>query len=92
MGVEYRLRFDSPDPEEAVSLIARLPGTSTIAAPGTFELRAPGTAGGVPDATVSVEPCGAYYCWNSVTGREWLGTLIARLVERFGAVAVEDWE
>jgi hypothetical protein len=51
-----------------------------------------GSAGNVPDAMVRVEPCGAYYCWYGAAGRELLGTLVARLVSRFGAVTVEDWE
>jgi hypothetical protein len=92
MGVEYRLRFDSPNPEEVVSLTARLPGASAIAPNRTFEVRAPGAPGAIPDATVRIESCGANHCLYSVTGREWLGTLIARLVGGFGAVVVEDWE
>ena len=92
MGIEYRLRFAASNADEVTAIVGRLPCARRMGSSDSFELHAPGTASTGPDATFQVEPCGAYYCWHGGSGREILGLLIARLVDRFGAVTVEDWE
>jgi hypothetical protein len=90
MGVEYRLRFTHGDGDMVASTLRHLRHLHPVPPrPGAFELRPPD---GPVQATVQVESCGVYYCWYGVAGREFLGTLIARLVSKFGAVTVEDWE
>ncbi|WP_165228174.1 hypothetical protein [Aquisphaera insulae] len=92
MGVEYRLRFAHTDGDVVASVLRRLPQLRALASPGAFELRLAGPSEGPPDASLQVEPCGVCFCWYGVAGREFLGTVIARLVSEFGPVTVEDWE
>ena len=92
MGVEYRLRFTHTDVDGVASVLRRLPQLRATASPGAFELRRSGPSDGPPDAVLQVEPCGVYFCWYGVAGREFLGTVVARLVSDFGAVTVEDRE
>jgi hypothetical protein len=92
MGFEYRLRFAHTGSEGFAAVLRRLPQLRAIAPPGAFELRRPGSSKGPPEATLQLEPDGAYYCWYSVAGREFLGTLVTNLVSEFGAVTVEDRE
>jgi hypothetical protein len=89
MGIEYSLRFESPDAEAVAAELRHLPGAREVA-PHSFELREGVAEGDWPHATVVVEPGGAYFCDNcGNTGRAWLGHVIAKLTA-FGAVTVEE--
>lgn len=90
MGIEYRLRFTSPTPEEVATVLSLLPAISGPGPDGIFEVRV--SQSEMPDATMRIERCGAYYCYYGGAGREMLGVFIERLVSRFGSVTVEDWE
>jgi len=90
MGIEYRLRFSRPTPDDVASVVARQPGASN-SAPNTFDLRLD-SQGTMPDATARIEADGLYYCSYRTAGGAILGCLIAALVNRFGPVTIEDWE
>ncbi len=93
MGIEYRLQFTAPDAATVVSVLQRLPMVQKVAGDEPmFELRTEQTTDTMPDAVVSLQPDGIYFCDNRGSGKQLLGVLIARLVSEFGPVTVAEWE
>jgi len=96
MGIEYNLRFEAPDAEAVAGLLRSLPGAtesgSPYAAPGLcFDLGAGPAEEGWPEATIQIEPGGAYFCDHcGGGGRAYLGQVVASLVSYFGAVTIEE--
>lgn len=90
MGIEYRLRFAAPAAEAVAALLRRLPSASNLPPPGhRFDLGF--GAADWPQATIHVEPGGAYFCDHcGGSGRALLGEVVARLVSAFGPVTVEE--
>jgi hypothetical protein len=92
MGFEYRLRFSCEDESAVLRDLVRLRG-ATQTGPTALEFRsADNVAGKMPDATLQLEPGGAYFCDFGGVGSEFMGCVVSRLVARCGAVTVEDWE
>ena len=90
VGIEYRLRFEAPDAQAVAVVLRRLPAAREATPPGSrFDL---GVAGSDRlQATVEVEPGGAYFCDHcGGSGRELLGEVVAGLASVFGAVTVEE--
>ena len=93
MGIDYSLRFAYPDAAAVTAALRRVPFVRELVSPAVgFEIRTVGNAGEMPDATVKVEPYGAYFCVYGGHGREMLGVVIARLVGEFGAVTITELE
>lgn len=93
MGMEYSLRFQHSAATEIATVLRREPMVGEPAANGIdFELRSPETTGAMPDAWMSIEPGGLYFCDNGGAGRRFLGAIIVDLVEQFGPVTVEERE
>jgi len=96
MGIEYSLRFDAPDAETVADLLRRLPGAtesaSPYAAPGLcFDFGVGPAEDGWPEATIQIEPGGAYFCDHcGGGGPAFLDRVVASLVSYFGAVTVEE--
>jgi hypothetical protein len=93
MGMEYTLRFAHTDAISVVSALKQLPMVYQLTPNGVeFELRALETTGSMPDAFMTVEPSGLYFCDYGGTGGEFLGRVIACLVSHFGPITIEDRE
>jgi hypothetical protein len=93
MGIEYTLRFNHSDKASVASVLRRLPMARELSPKGVeFEMRTLESAEGMPDALVSVETTGLYFCDNGGAGPEFLGVVITCLVSNFGKVTVEDRE
>jgi hypothetical protein len=91
MGYEYKLQFVAPDANAAAAVLRRLPLARELSTQElSFELGAKVSDRGMPDATVKVEPDGAYFCDHSGEGRKVLGIVLARLVSEFGAVTITE--
>lgn len=88
MGIEYTLRFSASDPEAVAEELRRLPTAREVSPPShRFDFG----VGDLPQATVQVEPGGAYFCDHcSGPGRALLGEVVARLVSAFGVVSVDE--
>lgn len=94
MGYEYSLRFEHPGPPAVIEVLGRLPAWRKPA-PGSpgFELRdEKGDPGGMPDASLRIEPRGLSFCSHGTAGNRHLGEAIARLVGAFGAVTIAELE
>ncbi len=90
MGTEFTIRFEHPDPITVVSILRRLPIVHQLSPNWReFELRAPDTTDEMPDASMTVETDGLYFCDYGGNGREIFGRVIACLVGHFGPVKVE---
>lgn len=93
MGIEYKIQFAHRGAESVASVLRRLPMILEVSAvKGFVEFRAEQTRGTMPDATVSIEPDGLYFCDCGGAGKQFLGILIAHLVSEFDPVTVVDWE
>jgi|GEM_PF-1327076 len=96
MGIEYSLRFAAQDAEAVADLLRSLPGatasTSPYAAPGLcFDLGVGPAEDGWPEATIQVEPGGAYFCDHcGGGGQAFLERVVSSLESYFGAVTVEE--
>lgn len=91
MGIEYKLKFSAPDAKTVAMLLRRVPSAKEMSTPDhRFELGTKASDRDIPDATVIVEPDGAYFCDHGRAGRELLGILVARLVSEFGEVTVTE--
>jgi hypothetical protein len=91
MGVEYAIRFAATDPATVAAVLHRLPMARELSPPACgFELRAADSSQRMTDASVQAEPYGLYFCDYGGHGRAFLGLVIARPVEEFGAVTVEE--
>ncbi|MBL0219912.1 MAG: hypothetical protein IPQ07_39355 [Myxococcales bacterium] len=91
MGTEYRLRFDCDDPGALLHDLSRLPSASA-SGERQLDFREAASGTGMPDATLLLEPLGAYFCDHGGNGREILGRVVARIVARCQRVTVEDYE
>jgi hypothetical protein len=93
MGIEYKLRFAFPDAASVVSVLRRLPIVREVRRTKTvFEFHAAGNNGSMPDALAHIEQDGLYFCDNGGSCREFLGVVVACLVNEFGPVTVADLE
>jgi hypothetical protein len=93
MGIEYTLRFNHADEASVASVLRRLPMVRELSRKGVdFELRGPETTEGLPDASMSVQLPGLYFCDHGGAGRHFLGIVVACLVSHFGEVTVENRE
>jgi hypothetical protein len=92
MGIEYRLRFNAPDDGAVDAVLRQLPTARAAKAPGVgYDLGDVTSDEAWPEATVSVEPGGAYYCDHcGGSGRALLGQVVASLVSVFGTVTIEE--
>ena len=92
MGIEYRLRFTARDEEAVAAVVRQFPEARATDAPGVrYEFSIGASEKGWPQATLQVEPGGAYFCDHcGGLGRAMLGEVVARLVSAFGAVTVEE--
>jgi hypothetical protein len=92
MGIEYKLRFNAADAGAVAAELRRLPAVREAAAPGHgFDLGSGASDRDWPQATIVVEPDGAYFCDHcGGSGRAWLGEVVALLASAFGAVTVEE--
>ncbi len=91
MGTEYRLRFDCDDPDALVRDLSLLP-SAVASGERRLDFREAAGSDGMPDATLQLEPLGAYFCDHGGRGREILGRVVARIVARCARVTVEDYE
>lgn len=93
MGFEYRLAFAYQNRDDVVVDLTRLPGATHTSSDSPFiEFRADAKRTGMPDAMVSVEDYGLYFCDNGGHGRNYFGRVISLLVSRFGEVRVSELE
>ncbi len=93
MGMEYKLRFTSPGLAVVIELLESMAAFRRSAHDDcTFELRDQEIGGGMPDASMQLEPDGAYFCVYGGSGNRYLGEVVTRLVRRFGAVTVTELE
>ena len=93
MGIEYKIQFAHSGAESIAAVLRRLPMVQEVSADErTFAFRADQTDSTMPDAMASVEPDGLYFCDNGGAGKQFLGLVIARLVSKFGPIAIAEWE
>ena len=93
MGIEYKLRFRFPDAQSVGDSLRRLPMAYEVAQANIdFEFRSPENLSSMPDASAHVEEDGLYFCDYGGMGRQFLGVIVARLVDRFGSVTVAELE
>lgn len=92
MGIEYRLRFSFSDPNAVTLLLRRLPNIQETTSPSTsFDFLTPESTNKLPEATVTIESDGLYFCDHcGGSGRALLGIVVACMVSKFGPVAVEE--
>lgn len=90
MGYEYILRVTAPDPEVIDELLRQLPSARPAATGVGYDYG--GDAGGWPEASARADgdAGGVYFVDYGRAGRALLGELAVNLVDRFGAVAVEE--
>ena len=91
MGIDYKLRFATPD--RVAALLRRLPTARELPPPYQHQVGLGGgaSADGWPAATVMAEADGVYYCDHcGGAGPEHLGVVIAWLAGEFGAVTVSE--
>ena len=94
MGIEYTLRFHSPNEAATEAELCRIPDAVVRTAPtkAIEYRREKSSTETIPDATAQVEEGGLYFCDHGGYGREYLGLVVARLVAAFGPVKVEELE
>jgi hypothetical protein len=95
MGMEYKLRFLYPDEASVTLALRRLPMVREVRRANIdFEFRTPESKdpNSMPDASAHVEKDGLYFCVYGGLGEEFLGVVIARLVDKFGRVTVAELE
>jgi hypothetical protein len=93
MGIEYSITFSAPEPEATEAALRRL-GCTLVAGPAgeSFEFRSDRASSEMPDATVTPSEGGLYFCDHGGFGREFLGCLIAVLVEKYGELNIRELE
>lgn len=93
MGMEYTIRFDYPNAAAVLSMLERLPMARQRSSNSMeFELRSSVASEAMPDACLTVEPTGLYYCDYGGRGRDYLGLVMVSLVNEFGLVTIEGRE
>jgi hypothetical protein len=91
MGIEYTLRTTQADQASVYLALSRLDGAVVLAAPSRdIEFRGEASrAASIPDAVVQVEATSVYFRDNGGRGRDFLGSVVAKLCS-FGPVTVEE--
>lgn len=92
MGIEYKLRFSTVDPEAVAKELRLLPEVREVSqSRHWFDLGCRAPDQDRPQATIEIEPGGVYFCDHcGGQGRMWLDNVVARLVAAFGPVTVEE--
>lgn len=92
MGDEYQLRFKHSDSGAVATCLGALSGAAVSSSDELeIQFRATRNNAAMPDAVSVVNPRGVYFCVNGGDGRAFLGQVVARLVSRFGPVAIDEW-
>jgi len=92
VGIEYTLRLASFNSAAVQLELARLAGVANSGARGeVVEFRRnPAPESSMPDAVAEVGGDSVYFRDNGGFGRDFLGSVVARLASIFGPITVEE--
>lgn len=92
MGYEYRVKFVYDDLSKVDESLRALPCFHAFDQERAIYIyRSPETVGPMPDAEVSIEKEGLYWCDYGMTP-ELFGRFTKRLISYFAGAQIEDWE